>query len=248
VWQPTPPAYNPAVQAGQGRARPFVLDRADRFRATPPPALTSPQYARDFNEVKAFGRTDSAVRSAWQTNVGLLWKPANLANWSQLVRQVLAQSHAPLRDQVRLVATFHAVTADAYIAGFETKYRYVSWRPVTAIRAAGTDGNPATEPDPAWSPLFATPDHPEYISGHNVYSGAAIAVLTAFTGSAPSTPVTLTVPDAPGFVRTYTSWAEVGQDVKDTRVWAGLHFRFSENAGYTQGAEVARYDLRRLTW
>lgn len=94
--------------------------------------------------------------------------------------------------------------------------------------------------------MFPTPDHPEYVSGHNVYAGAAVTALTALVGPTPAKPVTLTSPYAPGFVRTYTSWAETGQDVKDARVWAGVHFRFSENEGYELGRKVARYDLERL--
>ena len=64
--------------------------------------------------------------------------------------------------------------ADAAIAllGSE-KYHYVFWRPFTAIPLADTDGNPATSSDPAWMPLFATPAHPEYPSGHSTVSGAA---------------------------------------------------------------------------
>ncbi len=249
IWRPTPPGFNPAVQAGQGRARPFLLDRADRFRPSPPPSLTSPQYARDFAETKAFGRLDSTVRTPDQTSVALLWQPAALANWTQMLRQVLAAGvPRSTGDRARLLATFHAVTADAYIAVYEAKYVYLRWRPVTAIHLAAIDGNPDTRADPTWTSLFPPPDNSEYPSGHNGYTGAAVTVLTELLGPQPPRPLTLTAATAPGFTRTYTSWTQVAEDVLNARVWAGIHFRTSDRAGLRLGLQVARFDLARAGW
>ncbi|WP_188189610.1 vanadium-dependent haloperoxidase [Nonomuraea sp. SYSU D8015] len=249
IWQPTPPALNPATQAGQGKGKPFILGRSDRFRPGPPVPLTSARYARDFAETKAYGRADSTVRTAWQTNIALLYRPGILSSWTQILRQVLTDgSNRSIRDSARLLATFHAVTGDAYNAVYDAKYAHLFWRPVTAIRQAGADGNPRTEPDPTWMSLFPAPDNPEYPSGHNGYVGAAATVMTTLLGPAPARPVTLTSPDAPGFARTYTSWAQAVQDVINARVWAGIHFRSSDETGIRLGEQVARYDLAHLTW
>ncbi|MDP4511482.1 vanadium-dependent haloperoxidase [Nonomuraea turcica] len=249
VWQPTPPAFGPATQAGQGKGKTFLLGRSDRFRPEPPPSVTSARYARDFAETKAYGSADSTVRTPWQTNIALLYRPAILSSWTQILRQVLTDgTNRSIRDSARLLATFHAVTGDAYIAVYDAKYAYLAWRPVTAIRQAGTDGNPRTEPDANWMSLFPAPDNPEYPSGHNGYAGAAAAVMTRLLGPAPARPVTLASPDAPGFVRTYTSWAQTAEDVINTRVWSGLHFRTSDEAGIRLGEQIAQYDLARLNW
>ena len=85
-----------------------------------------------------------------------------------------------LLRSARLLALLDIAMADAAIACWEAKYHYVFWRPVTAIPLPNTDGNPATSSDPSWMPLFATPNHPEYPSGHSTVSGAAAVVLASF--------------------------------------------------------------------
>src|SRR4029450_10105578 len=55
--------------------------------------------------------------------------------------------------------------------------------PVTAIRNAETDGNPATDPDTAWNSFIVTPPFPDYVSGHSTFSGAAATVLPLFYGT-----------------------------------------------------------------
>jgi hypothetical protein len=146
----------------------------------------------------------------------------------------------PLRAQVRLVAAFHAVTTDAQIAVYDAKYTYDFWRPVTAIR----DGS--VSPDTAWTPLIATPRHPEYPSGHGGYAGAAQAVLSALVAKKPLQPIAVTSSTDPGSTHVYRSWAAITQENVDGRVWEGIHFRFSDVAGAALGQTVAAYDLGRL--
>jgi hypothetical protein len=61
-------------------------------------------------------------------------------------------------------------SAKRFYGGLPTE---VTWRPVTAIPVAETDGNPATTPDVDWLPLVNTPSHPEYPAGHPSLNGAA---------------------------------------------------------------------------
>jgi hypothetical protein len=138
------------------------------------------------------------------------------------------------------VAAFQVVTTDAQIAIYNAKYKYVFWRPVTAIR------NGSVDPDPGWTPFFTTPRYPEYPSGHGGFAGAAQQVLTAFVGRNAPAPVAVTSPTDSGVTHTYTNWAQVTQEVVDARVWEGIHFRFSDDTGAKVGAEVADYDLGRL--
>jgi hypothetical protein len=240
VWQPTPPTYGPAIRAGQGKAKSFLLARNDQFDPGPPPSLSSRTYLAALAEVRSYGGDTSTVRTPQQTDTAKFWEPAANIQYVQVLRDVLADTSARLRPAVRFVAAFHLITTDAQIAIYNAKYEYLFWRPVTAIRTGGID------PDASWTPLFATPLHPEYPSGHGGYAGASQAVLTAFLGRRAPGPISATSPTDPGSTHTYADWSSITQEVIDARVWEGIHFRFSDNVGAELGERVAGYDLRRL--
>ncbi|MCW2882417.1 MAG: phosphoesterase PA-phosphatase [Sphaerisporangium sp.] len=190
IWQPTPPNYGPAGQAGTRFARPFLLNRADQFRPGPPPALGSPEYRADLEEVRDYGVADSTKRAQTQTDTAQFWLGSSLTIYTGALRAALTQSQSSTSSQAELVALFHVALVDTQIATSDTKYTYLRWRPVTAIRAADT-GEPAISPDSNWTPLHTTPSHPDYPSGHNTYSGAAEQVLTSLIGSRSREPFTL---------------------------------------------------------
>ena len=158
----------------------------------------------------------------------------------QLQRGLLAHSHRSLADDARFVATFNVVTTDAQIAIYNAKFKYVFWRPVTAIRTGQIN------PDPVWTPLFTTPRYPDWLSGHGGVAGAAQVVLTAFYGRNAPAPIPVTSPNDPGVTHHYRNWAKVTREVIDARVWEGIHFRFSDVVGARVGDKVAAYDLARL--
>src|SRR5262249_38400948 len=154
------------------------------FRPPPPPALDSAEYAAAFNEVKSLGRVDSATRSADQTQIALFWRDATgtsyaFGHWNKIAQGVAVDQGLSLASDARLFARLTLAPADAIISCWDAKYAYNFWRPVTAIRAADTDGNPDTEPDAGWTPLIVTPNFPSYTSAHSTVSGAAAGVLTA---------------------------------------------------------------------
>jgi hypothetical protein len=240
VWQPTPPSFTPAVRAGQGNARPFLLTDGGQFDPGPPPSLGSPTYLAGLNEVRSYGSATSAVRTPRQTDVALFWEPAINIQYVQLLRAVLADTRAPLGWDTRFVASFNVITTDAQIAVYHAKFKYLFWRPVTAIQT-GT-----IAPDPNWTPLFTTPRYPDWPSGHGGVAGAAQQVLSAFLGPFAPAPIDITSPTDPGVTHTYTNWSQITREVVDARVWEGIHFRFSDVAGTRLGTQVARYDLRRL--
>jgi hypothetical protein len=240
VWRPTPPAFAPALRAGEGYARPFLLAAGDQFDPGPPPALDSARYVADLAEVRAYGSDDSAVRTPAQTDIALFWEPAINVQLVQIVRALVADSNRPLARQARFVAAFNVITTDAQIAIYNAKYKYLFWRPVTAIRTGSVD------PDPSWTPLFTTPRYPDWPSGHGGVAGAAQEILTTFVGPDAPAPIAVTSPTDPGTTRTYESWSALTREVIDARVWEGIHFRFSDVTGADVGREVARYDLRHL--
>ncbi|MGN6556728.1 MAG: vanadium-dependent haloperoxidase [Solirubrobacterales bacterium] len=240
VWQPTPPNFGPATRAGQGDGRPFLLQSGDQFDPGPPPSLDSKTYRRDLAEVRAYGSSDSSVRTPEQTEIAQFWYPGLGVHFNQILRAVLDDTDHSLAWQARFIAAFHAVTTDTQIAVYNAKFKYAFWRPVTAIR------NDAVNPDPSWTPLSVTPTYPEWVSGHGGYVAAAQAVLADFVGPRTPAPIALTSPSAPGVVRTYTDWATITREVIDARVWEGVHYRFSDEAGAKLGKRVAGWDLNRL--
>jgi hypothetical protein len=242
-----PPGGTDPGGFGQGRALPILLGRADRFRPGPPPALGSEVYRRDLSELHRLGGLVSA-RTERQSDIAWL-APQRL--YTPALRALLRVPGCALPWKVRLLAAYTTATVDAGLAVAEAKATYLHWRPVTAIRAADTDGDPRTRPDPDWSSYLPTPANPDWPSGHGGFAGAAEQVLEHFTG--PRTPVTFTAVyqrgDGKAVALDYprgTPWSVLTQDNVDARVWAGVHFRFSDEVGAALGRRVAAYNLRRL--
>ena len=121
---------------------------------------------------------------------------AGVAIWNQITETVATAHDLSLAENARLFAQVNVANADAFIARFDAKYTYNFWRPVTAIRAADTDGNPDTLPDSTWTPLIATPNHPSYGSNHSTQSRAAAEALAAFFGT-----------DQVSFTATWAGWS-----------------------------------------
>ena len=240
IWQPTPPTFGPAVRAGQKDGRAFLLESNDQFRPGPPPALNSAKFLGAIAEIRAVGQNISSTRTPAQTDTALFISQDSYALYSQALRAVLADTDHSLLWDAQAVAAFHVVTIDAQIAIFDAKYAYTFWRPVTAIRTGSVN------PDPTWTPLIATPRHPEYPSGHAGYAGAAEGVLTALTGPWAPAPIAVTATTAPGSVHTYTRWSQITQETIDGRVWEGIHYRFSDETAAKVGKQVAEWDLPRL--
>lgn len=237
VWQPTPPQYAPATQYGNRLAKPFLLTTQSQFRLGPPPALDSGRYAADLAEVRTYGAADSTARSARQTETATFWLGSSLTLYTEPLRVALSRTDQGIAGQARLVALFHVASVDTQIATSDSKYAYERWRPVTAIRTGTID------PDPNWTPLHATPAHPDYPSGHNTYSGAAETILSALVGPR-TAPFELTSPTAPGVTRTYTTWKKLSDENVDARIFSGIHTRSADEAGITLGTNVARHVLQ----
>jgi hypothetical protein len=155
--------------------------------------------------------------------------------------QVAERYDLSLLEKAHVLAAMNIAEADAIICCWEAKYTYEFWRPITAIPLADTDGNDATLADPTWTPLLVTPSHPEYPSGHSSASGASAQVLAAFFGD--DTPFSVTSELTPGVTRYYTSFSGAVDEVRDARVFGGIHFRSACEDGQALGREVADYIL-----
>jgi hypothetical protein len=245
-WQLQP---NQAVQTPWlATMRPFLLDEASQFRAPPPPSPTSHRYATDFNETKAYGALNSAVRTPEQTAIAYFWVGNNINQYNQTMQNVVAQHDLDLVDAAHLLAMGEIVTTDAGMACFDSKFFYQFWRPITAIRNADRDGNPQTTADPAWQSLLTVPGHPEYPSQHGCFTAAFSDALAAALGTKH---LNVTMPGGENGSTVLTTTQHFGtvddmQDqVVDARVWLGFHFRNSVKQGERLGNRVADWELDR---
>lgn len=243
VWRPTPPAFLPAVQAGQGQAKPFLIpDVAAKFVAPAPPPLGSPTYIADLQESDAVGSLNSKVRTPEQTDVAKFWSQTSAGGYTSILRATIQGAKRSVPGRVKVVSTFNKVVTDTQIAVYASKYRYLRWRPVTALTT--DDGNPATPYDPAFKPLLSTPAHPEYPSGHTGFAGAAEKALSVLIGPHPAQPISVSSPGAPGVYRTYAEWSQITQDNIDARVWEGIHFRSTDVTSAELGRQIATAELQ----
>jgi hypothetical protein len=249
VWRPTnsllgnPPSPAPfAAMAAAWMADfdPFTLTSPTRFRAPPPPALTSELYARDYNEVRELGALVSATRTAEQTDLAYFYSDATPTQWNRALRGIANRYSRRTGDSARLFALASLATADAIITSWDSKRYYAFWRPVTAIHEGETDGNPATPGDPMWQSLINNPNYPDYTSGANNVTGAMTRTLELFFGSDKVVfDVTSLAPLAVKKTRTYYRFSDAARDVVDARVYLGIHFRFADVAARDQGRRVA---------
>jgi hypothetical protein len=246
-----------AFAPGWAQVTPFVLDDAAQFRPGPPYPLTSARYAADLNEIKALGGdgvTTPSARTAHETQTALFWLESSPLQWNRIARSLSDGRRLDSWESARLFGVLDMAMADGYVSSFDTKYHYRYWRPVTAIRAAGSDGNPATTGDPTWTPLATTPPIPDYDSAHAVEGGAAAQVFQEFFGTdriAFST-CSLTLPagdgcnDAAPVSRSYASFSQAAEENGVSRILVGYHFRKAVREGIDHGRQIGRLAAARF--
>ncbi|OXM54933.1 vanadium-dependent haloperoxidase [Amycolatopsis alba] len=238
-YRPTPPGFAPAVFTHWSAVRPFVLARASVFRPGRYPELTSARYATAANEVASLGQDTSTTRTADQTEQAKFWAAPIWNLWNEIAQSVLATASTASAAQV--FARLNLAFADAVIAFYDAKYHYRIWRPITAVRLADTDGNPATTADPAWNSLATTPADPAYPGAHSVISQAGATILRHELGSRRMLSVTSEA--LPGIVRHFRTFQQVADEAGESRIFAGVHSRLDHVSGRRLGSAVARVVL-----
>ena len=241
AWRPELPFFISDPFAWVAYTKPFLIESGSQFRSDGPNALTSDAYAADFAEVKAVGARNSSTRTADQTEQALYWgvEHGSLL-WGRIIRTIAANEGLSVAEDARLFAMLQLASADANISCWNDKAYWSSWRPITAIRLADTDGNPATDADLAWEPLLATPPFPEHPSGHTCGSGAIVASLQNFFGTDKMTFTAFG--GGSGTSRSYTRFSETIKEIIDARVYAGIHFRTADVQGAIIGKKVAHWE------
>jgi hypothetical protein len=216
------------------------MTSGDQFRPAGPPALNSAKYTAAFNEVKELGADNSTSRTAEETEIARFWADSSVPHWNRIAATVSEDQSLTLSQSARLFALMNLATADAYISSFEAKYVFNFWRPITAIRAADTDGNDDTVADANWTPLIVNPQMPAYASGHSTFGGAAAVVLAGFFGT-DDIAFTSTSDFIPGVTRSFTSFSKAADENARSRLLAGIHWSFDNVDGLAAGRALGAY-------
>jgi hypothetical protein len=227
-----------AALPGWGDVKTFLMTSGDQFRAPPPPDLTSAEYAAAFQEVKDIGSAGSLLRTADQSAAAKFWEGSTGVSWLQIATELAAgQGGMSTLEYSRLFASLGTGLADAFIAGFDTKYAYEFWRPQTAIRAGDLDGNPLTDVDAGWTSFITAPSHPSYLSTHSISDGVASGIILAYLqDQAFCTTIG-------ALSRCFDGIDDASLDGAFSRLWGGIHFSFDSEAGLTAGHQIAEYEL-----
>jgi hypothetical protein len=250
VWRPTAAGQ---VAAGTRYANilPFALFSPTQYLPAPPPALNSPEYTQNFQQVYNIGRVDSVTRTAEQTLLarliaGVNYRPGPFALWNTVARDLAGSKNLSLMETARLFALLNASMHDGLQTSHTSKFIYNLWRPVTAIVNAADDLNDTTIADPTWTPLLTTPPYPSHSSNVACIATSAARALARAMGSDQvpfSANWTWTGAQGAGtdVVRQYTTLSQLASDAGMSRVYGGIHFEFEIHASEAACTKVADY-------
>jgi membrane-associated phospholipid phosphatase len=241
-YQSTPPNFPKQPQFTHwSHVTPFALESANQFRPGGPPALTTDRYSDAFDQVKSLGIANSTTATADEALTGGFWNGAIQNYWNEIAQTASVAHNLTTAENARLFALLNLSFADSVIAFYDAKYTYNFWRPVTAIRAVATDGNPETEADPTWLPEVGntTPD-PSYPGAHAVISAAGAEVLISFFRK-DHFEFSVTSEVMPGKERSFKSFAAAAEEATLSRIFAGVHFLFDLTSGRRLGDDVADF-------
>ena len=244
-WQPTPPNFLPASNVHVSHITPFAVQSSSQFRPGPHPAPSSAEYAAALNEVKSLGSATNSTRTADQTQVAELWRLplTNHVVWNRVAQDMADAQDLNLADSARLFALVNMSINDGLQTSNGSKFHYAFWRPITAIRRAGEDGNPATEADPTWMTLHpTTPQYPSYAGNASTIGAASATVLANVLGRDDiAFEIKWDAYGFPGVTRSYPGFWAAADEMARSRVYGGIHFSFDNAAGQQVGANVADY-------
>ena len=241
VYQATPPMNANPILPQWRYVKPFIITSTKQFSFVGPPAITSAAFAKDFNEIERLGSRTSTERTNEQTAIAIHWAGSEVPPLNAVARAAAAKG-LNVVDTARLFALLNMAMADSLIVGFEAKYAFNFWRPITAIRNAESAKNPEIAADLSWESLLVTPPHQEYPAAHCLSAGAAVAVLRDVLGG-DKLAASYVYPPL-GVLRQWDGLSQIATEVENARVWGGIHYRTSVEHGTQAGQEIAEFALK----
>ena len=246
------PGYGFTLLPHWGSLPPFVLTDGSQFQPPAPYPINSQRYTQDYNEIKGLGGdglTTASARTADQTEIALFWVESSPLMWNRIGRTALLSQSLGMWENARLFALLNLGLSDGYISSWSAKFVYNYWRPVTAIREGGADGNDDTVGDPNWTPLLLTPPIPDYDSGHGVEGGVAATVLQRFfqTDSmdfaicSTTLPAGQTCDSATPRTRSFSKFSDAADENGLSRILVGIHFRHAVDEGILHGQKIGNW-------
>jgi hypothetical protein len=247
AWARTAPFFRVPELPHWPRVRPVLLKDATQFRPKGPPALESKEYAEALREVEDLGGLQSKSRTAEQSAIAKFWSDFSytetpVGHWNSIAREIVRTQSPSGAETAKLFSRLNIAMSDVAVACWEAKYTFNFWRPITAIARASEDRNPDTVANPNWEPYLKTPSHPEYVSGHSSFSGAACVVLSAFFGT-DKIRFTVRSDTLTGVTRRYESLEACAKECGLSRIYGGIHYRFSCDDGLELGKKVGAWTL-----
>lgn len=250
-WAPT--SVNDAAIPGWGSVNTFAISGTTAYNGTLGMSNTdymaTPAYAADYNAVKTLGSSANPgnARTTEQTEAALFWEGAtgtttNVGLWNQVAKEIVTSQSLTLVESSRLYAALNVTLADATIVLMDTKYETDFWSPVTAITNGGADGNAATAPDGAWTPLLNSPDMPSYFAEQAILATAAKGILDDYVNPATYTFTLGSDTDGDGladFTFNFNSLDEAADQAKNSVVYGGINFQKAADDGAAAGAQIA---------
>jgi hypothetical protein len=236
-WQRT--ASGEPMAPGWGEVTPWAMTRGDQFDQGGPPPLNGLEYVDAYNEVMELGGKTSLTRTTEEAHLAMFWNPHVPAKWNSLARDIAQREQLSLIDSARLFALLSVTLADTAISGWNMKYKYSFWRPITAILLGDQDTNDLTDGDLLWEPYLVTPPFPEYVSGHSLTCAAVATVLALYLGTDDYTFEfrTMGIPEP----RTYVSFWQAAEEAGQSRIYGGIHFQFANEDGLAAGTALGNY-------
>jgi hypothetical protein len=246
AYQPTPPAFSltPLVP-WVANVRPFALESPSQFRPAPPPSLRSLRWALGYNLTRAYGSVDSSLRTDEQSEIAIFWTENTAQQWNRNIAAQAGRVGLSGLETARLLALTNTAMADAWIGCWDAKYHYNFWRPVTAIQQGDSDPRADTVGDPGWTPFRTTPNHPEYPGAHACVSTAAsYALARYFRRDRTQFPMDGIVAGVT-YRHQFARYSDAGAEARAARIFGGMHYYFSNEAGERLGRHVVDWVFAR---
>ncbi len=246
-WRETPPTFRPPLLPFWGKVVPFAMTSQSQFRAPPPPALDSKQYADEVAQTNRIGARDGAERSEYETLTTPFWSDdlgtsTPPGHWNMIAQDIARRKGMSVPEAARFFALLNIAEADSAIATWETKFFYNTWRPETAIREMDTKINPFAKPNPDFIPNLGSPPFPAYVSGHSAFSAAAARVISTTIGT-DEIAFSTTSDGLPGVVHSFKKLSEARDEAGMSRLFGGIHVMSDNVEGQNLGNRVADWVL-----